>query len=115
MQSPTIFDLVVYSRSERQAALHISARPLSPRFPHPLLHNFTGQLTKPLGPSNTSREFTTNFHIVLEPLILSILPSTAIPTILLILLFALGSALTVPTLIRLIERAASSSNHEKMQ
>ena len=115
MQSPTIFNLDVYSTSERQATLHIVTRPLSPRFPHPLLNNFTGQLAESLGHQNKSQEFTTTFHLVLEPLILSLLPLTAIPTILLILLFALGSAFTVPTLIHLIERAASPSRHGKLQ
>jgi len=62
-----------------------------------------------------SKDYTTTYHLVLEPLLLFILPRTAVPTVILIIIFAIGSSLTVPTIIRLLEKAASPSSHEKVE
>jgi len=45
-------------------------------------------------------EFYTTFALVIEPLILGVLPKTAIPAIAWIVVFGLGAACTVPTIIR---------------
>jgi len=81
-----------------------------------LSEDFTTTLSEDFT-TTLSEDFTTTFHLILEPLLLGFLPQTAVPTLLLIILFSLGSALTVPTIIRFIERAAqaSSSSNEKTE
>ena len=90
--------------------LHISSRALSPGFPHPLLERFGRYLPSTSTESTAPGEFSTRFHLVLEPLVLSVLPMTAVPALALIVIFGVVAGLTVPTIIRLLERAAFSTH-----
>jgi len=94
---PTKFEMEVLPDLESVDAVivHLSGSLLSPRFPR--------QPFKPT-PSGDSpianEEFPTTFALVIEPLILGVLPQTAIPALVWILVFGSGAACTVPTIIR---------------
>ena len=78
--------------------IHLSAALLSPRFPRqPFKPTSVGQL--PI----SDDEFYTTFALVIEPLILGVLPKTAITAIAWIVIFGLGAACTVPTIIRYLD------------
>lgn len=103
----------ISATTDDRAILHVSARPLSPRFPHPLLATLYARLPQsvravlPAPPVTTSldnAEWSTTYHVVLEPLVLGVLPKTAVPAVWAILVFVLGAALVVPSLIRALEK-----------
>lgn len=78
--------------------VHLSAALLSPRFPrHPFKSIPSGHL--PI----SDDEFYATFALVIEPLILGVLPKTAVSAIGWILVFGLGAAYTVPTIIRYLD------------
>jgi hypothetical protein len=78
--------------------IHLSAALLSPRFPRqPFKSAPNGHLII------ADEEFYTTFALVIEPLILGVLPQTAISALCWILVFGLGAACTVPTIIRYLE------------
>jgi hypothetical protein len=78
--------------------IHLSAALLSPRFPrHPFKSIPSRQ--SPI----SEDEFYTTFALVIEPLILGVLPETAIPALGWILVFGLGAACTVPGIIRYLD------------
>lgn len=121
-QSPTRFDLSLRPLNstipgDHSALLLISASPLSVPIPiSPIRHPVLSHLASLLHPApDASRglakiadigteEWETTFHLVFEPLILGVLPRTAIPAVLLILVFGGGAACCVPSIIRLLER-----------
>lgn len=136
MQSPTLFDLDILplplqtgfvnqgdSITPNQAALLvISARPLSPTIFHPsppniLLQYLAGALRPTIyapresvsGQGNAS--WMTTFQVVLEPLILGVLPSTAVPAVWLLLIFGVGAAMCVPFIIRTLEISQQIALH----
>jgi hypothetical protein len=78
--------------------IHLSASLLSPRFPRQPFR------TTPSGQTLISEdEFYTTFALVIEPLILGVLPKTAVSAMGWILVFGLGAACTVPTMIRYLD------------
>jgi hypothetical protein len=78
--------------------IHLSAALLSPRFPRqPFRSASNGRL--PIADD----DFYTTFALVIEPLILVVLPRTAVPALCWILVFGVGAACTVPTIIRYLE------------
>lgn len=114
IQSPTIFEIDLHPAPtgypDRTALLHVLARRLSPRFPHPLLDRFQPYLPSvepPDGEHDAGSSFTTTFHLVIEPLIFGVLPRTALPTLLCIIVFVFGAAVMVPAIIRWLESAVS--------
>jgi hypothetical protein len=78
--------------------IHLSASLLSPRFPR---QPFAPTPSEHLPTAND--EFYTTFALVIEPLILGVLPKTAVSAIGWILVFGLGAACTVPTMIRYLD------------
>lgn len=52
-------------------------------------------------------EWETRYHVLLEPLLFGFLPETSVPAILAIVVFVLGAAAVVPSIIRLLERMRS--------
>jgi len=88
--------------------LHLSGSLLSPRFPR-----------QPFNPTSVGHlpivddEFYTTFALVIEPLILGVLPKTAIPALCWILVFALGAACTVPTMIRYLNFKSRNGEDER--
>lgn len=81
--------------SSTQVIVHLSASLLSPRFPR---QPFRTGPTAVVGD-----EFHTTFALVIEPLILGVLPRTAVPALGWIVIFGLGAASVVPYLIRYLE------------
>ena len=78
--------------------IHLSGSLLSPRFPsQPFKSTPNGHLPM------ADDEFSTTFALVIEPLIFGILPQTAIPALVWILVFGLGAACAVPTIIRYLD------------
>jgi hypothetical protein len=78
--------------------IHLSASLLSPRFPRqPFAPTPSGHLP------TTNDEFYTTFALVVEPLTFGVLPQTALPALGWILVFGLGAACTVPTIIQYID------------
>jgi hypothetical protein len=75
--------------------IHLSAGLLSPRFPRQPFKSIPGGQS-PIADD----EFYTTFALVIEPLIFGVLPQTALPALGWILVFGLGAACTVPTIIR---------------
>jgi hypothetical protein len=84
--------------SRERVIIHLSAALLSPRFPRqPFISTPSAHL--PI----SEDEFYTTFALVIEPLILGVLPKTAVSAIGWILVFGLGAACTVPTIIRYLD------------
>jgi hypothetical protein len=78
--------------------VHLSASLLSARFPRqPFKSTPSGQ--SPIA----DNEFYTTFALVIEPLIFGVLPKTAVSAIGWILIFGLGAACTIPTIIRYLD------------
>ncbi|WVW87042.1 hypothetical protein I302_109098 [Kwoniella bestiolae CBS 10118] len=112
------------------SSLHISisGTPLSPRMPHPLLSYLPSPL-KPIFSStqaqsqsqphsiqiNREEGFITPISIILEPLILGMIPRTAIPTVYLILLGILIAGLSLPRAFRLIEYLINQFNDDELR
>lgn len=89
--------------SSNQVIIHLFANLLSPRFPR-----------QPFNPSTSATtisrdEFFTTFALVIEPLILGVLPQTAVPALGWILVFGLGAVCTVPTIIRYLDTIGTVS------
>ncbi|WVF68375.1 hypothetical protein IAT40_003140 [Kwoniella sp. CBS 6097] len=99
----------------------IKGSPLSPRMPHPLLLHLPTSLQILFTPTSSKappasalspapdaasekEAFSTPVILVLEPLVLGIIPQTAVPTIGVILLVVFSSGLLVPRVVGLIER-----------
>lgn len=94
---PTKFEMEVLPDLESVDAVivHLSGSLLSPRLPRQPFK------PTPIGDSPiVNDEFSTTFALVIEPLILGVLPKTAVPALCWIFVFGLGSACTVPTIIR---------------
>ncbi|WVQ77541.1 hypothetical protein IAR50_007228 [Cryptococcus sp. DSM 104548] len=96
--------------------LLIRASPLSPRFPrHPCLPltqylpSFLQSLfTRPIpAVPKLDTEFETLLHLTLEPLVLGVLPWTAIPAVGMVLVFTVVAGLGVPYVIRGLEGAGN--------
>jgi hypothetical protein len=84
--------------SKSGVIIHLSGSPLSPRFPRqPFKSTPSGHLP------TADDEFYTTFALVIEPLIFGVLPQTAVPALCWILVFGLGAACTVPTIIRYLD------------
>lgn len=82
--------------------LHLSGSLLSPRFPRqPFKSTPSGR--SPI----LEDEFSTTFALVIEPLILGVLPQTAVPALCWIFVFGLGAACTVPTIIRYLNSSGT--------
>nr|XP_031857982.1 uncharacterized protein CI109_006605 [Kwoniella shandongensis]KAA5525054.1 hypothetical protein CI109_006605 [Kwoniella shandongensis] len=99
----------------------IHSSSLSPPFPHPLLQHIPSYL-KPYFPSSTrgkrkvrgSDDFETLLQVTLEPLHLGVIPQTAIPAIGLIVLFALGAGVCVPSIIHILETARDWADQKQV-
>lgn len=124
-QAPTKWDLAITPSSPRTAILHLTAAPLSPPFPHPLLSQLNAYLpsylrtigARPVDREGSETETTTQWetttkikwetkaHILLEPLILGVIPSTAVPAVGWISVLVFGAGLVVPRLITWLEAA----------
>lgn len=87
--------------TEKGVVLHITSAELSPRIPS------LGYFAEP---SSTEQGYHTTFTLIIEPLILGVLPQTAIPAVFWIILFALGSAMTVPYIRRSMEYLVNTVN-----
>jgi hypothetical protein len=86
------------SESSDGVIIHLSAALLSPRFPRqPFKSIPSGQ--SPIADD----EFNTTFALVIEPLTFGVLPQTALPALGWILVFGLGAACTVPSIIRYLD------------
>ena len=128
MQSPTKFDLSLHplhtvkegQSNTAQLILHIKAKPLSRAIPPytpplPILDKLA-TILRPIHPPHSNEgnqdeeEWYTSFHLVIEPLILGIVPRTAIPAIILILVFGISAGCCVPAIIRFIEGVHLYSN-----
>ncbi|KAL7425241.1 hypothetical protein Q5752_000929 [Cryptotrichosporon argae] len=92
--SPTRFGL-----SQHADRLRITAAPLSPRMPHPLL----GTADSDGGPDDSA--FSTDFTLVVEPLVAGV-PRSALPAAAAVLVFAAGACLAVRRIIPLLEAVA---------
>ncbi|GFZ49774.1 hypothetical protein JCM24511_07177 [Saitozyma sp. JCM 24511] len=123
--APTKWDLAITPSSPRTAILHLTAAPLSPPFPHPLLSQLNAYLpsylrtigARPVDREGSETETTmqratkskikweTKAHILLEPLILGVIPSTAVPAVGWIIVLVFGAGLVVPSLITWLEAA----------
>ena len=82
--------------------VHLSGSLLSPRF--------SRHLFKPTSVGHSpiaNNEFHTTFALVIEPLIFGVLPQTAIPALVWILVFGIGAACTVPTIIRYLNSSGT--------
>ncbi|KAL1412567.1 hypothetical protein Q8F55_000314 [Vanrija albida] len=142
--SPTRFAAHIHPSGAGGVLLHITAAPLSPRMPHPLLRRVRALFGENESKSDddaasthshsswTSWEdiglvnynsadptspadwpFHTDFHLVLEPLILGVLPATAASALAAIALFALAGALIAPYLIRALRRLILGLEEDK--
>jgi hypothetical protein len=84
--------------SREGVIIHLSASLLSPRFPRqPFAPTPSGHLP------TANDEFYTTFALVVEPLTFGVLPQTALPALGWILVFGLGAACTVPSIIRYLD------------
>jgi hypothetical protein len=128
----------VYPADEGKGALlHVRARPLSPRIRQPwhlldrldffnLLDHadlvLENPIVKRLGLAASREkaeevladdEFETPFHVILEPLVLGVLPRTAVPAVLAILVMLVGAGLAAPRVAAALERLAVQVKVEK--
>ncbi|TYJ55074.1 hypothetical protein B9479_004211 [Cryptococcus floricola] len=100
--------------------LLIHASPLSPRFPyHPPLSQYLPSFLQPLftflpratqpvpAERKLDTEFETPLHLTLEPLLLGVLPYTALPAVGLILVVVVVAGLGVPYVIKGLEGAGN--------
>jgi hypothetical protein len=129
-QAPTKWDLTISPLSPRTAILQITAAPLSPRFPHPLLSQVNdylpsylslvgalpvdreGSETKTKWETTTKSQWETKAHILLEPLILGVIPSTAVPAVGWMIVLVFGAGMVVPRLITWLEVAKRADQAE---
>ena len=96
------------SESSEGVIIHLSASLLSPRFPRqPFKSGSEAHLP------TADDEFYTTFALVIEPLIFGVLPKTAIPALGWILVFALGAACAVPTIIRNLDFKSRNGEEER--
>lgn len=91
--------------SDRRIALHITASPLSPSMPQPLLDRIFHR-----EPKASDGQWSTTAELVFEPLVLGLIPETTLPAIGWAALFAIGAALAVPYIIRFLERAKQDAD-----
>ncbi|KAK8849782.1 hypothetical protein IAR55_005118 [Kwoniella newhampshirensis] len=94
----------------------IHSSPLSPHFPHPLLNDLKSRYLSSSASSPTSKikdDFSTSVHLTLEPLLLGVIPRTALPAMGLMILFALGAGACVPSFIRTIEIAIDWADQQE--
>ena len=96
-------DVIADPDSDTDVIIHLSASLLSPRFPR---HLFTDSV------SHVGDEFQTTLALVIEPLILGVLPRTAIPALMWIILFGLGGASVVPYILRYLDAISTSGETE---
>lgn len=102
-QSPTRFGIDLSMSDDSDTILiHITSAALSPRisgipFPRPI---------RPIQLVTMGKdEYFTPFTLTLEPLIMGVLPQTAVPALIWIIIFGLGAACTIPTIRRYMEKA----------
>lgn len=76
--------------------VHIAASQLSPRFPR---HPFSSKRE-----AETDESFFTPLDITIEPLLLGVLPMSTVPALGWMIVFGLGAASTVPSILRYLER-----------
>ena len=89
--------------SRERVIIHLSAALLSPRFRRqPFAPTPSGHLP------TANDEFYTTFALVVEPLTFGVLPQTALPALGWILVFGLGAACTVPTMIRYLDHLGTN-------
>jgi hypothetical protein len=96
--------------STARTLLHIRAKALSPRMPHPLLARFGWT-----PPTLTDADFETPFHLVLEPLILGIVPRTTVSAIGAVVVMVLAAVACVPFAIRFVEGWAARVKEEEQK
>ncbi|WRT69824.1 uncharacterized protein IL334_006815 [Kwoniella shivajii] len=91
----------------------ITGQALSPRMNHSFLQQYIVKyLPTDTDPTKVDRleDFDTVISIVLEPLILGIIPQTALPTIAIVLVFVLGAGTILPYVIISIEKGLAWSD-----
>jgi hypothetical protein len=77
-----------------EVIIHLTACPLSLRIPQQPFGD------RPIPPID---EFYTTFALVVEPLIFGVLPQTAVPALIWILVFGMGAACVVPYIIQYLD------------